>query len=207
MKIHTVLNSVLRHKGKVKVLRFLLSGKEEYTGRGIASGVNMSPSATHTILKDFTREGIITARKVGNALVYKLNKEVYVVKEILVPLFEKEKDVYKELIANIERALKKQRDDIVSVALFGSVVKKEETPESDVDILVITRTKQGKRMVDRVMDELCVTIAKEFDTVLSPYIVTVAELRSADAKRKRLIASILESNRLIFGEPLERILA
>jgi predicted nucleotidyltransferase len=207
MKIHDVLNSVLRHKGKVKVLRFLLSGKEEYTGRGIAGGVGMSPSATHAILKDLTREGLITVRKVGNALLYTLNKEVYVVKEILVPLFEKEKDVYRKLIARIERSVKKQRHDIVSVVLFGSVVKKEETTESDVDILVITRTTHGKRMVDTVMDELCVTIAKEFDAVLSPYIATVAELRSTDPKRKRLIDSILENNRLIYGEPIERILA
>jgi predicted nucleotidyltransferase len=207
MKIHDVLNSVLRHKGKVKVLRFLLSGKEEYTGRGIAAGVSMSPSATHAILKDLRRDGLITVRKVGNALLYTLNKEVYVVKEILVPMFEKEKDVYRKLIARIERSVKKQRNTIVSVVLFGSVVKKEETAESDVDILVITRTTHGKRMVDTVMDELCITIAKEFDAVLSPYILTVAELRSTDPKRKRLIDSILENNRLIYGEPIERILA
>ncbi|VAW15597.1 hypothetical protein MNBD_BACTEROID05-34 [hydrothermal vent metagenome] len=207
MKIFDRLDETLSHKPKIKVLRFLAIGKGEYTGRGIARAVGMSASSIHQILQEMKDENLVVVRKIGNAILYKIYAENYIIKNLIMPLFEKEKRIYDDLVLLIKKQLKEGKDEISCVAVFGSVAQRKETAKSDLDLVVITKTKKGKTKIDKLMDNLSISLANKFQVLLSPYILGYDEIKKMNTKKSALVRNILKNNRLIDGEPIERILA
>jgi len=207
MKIHDKLDEILKHRSKIKILRFLFVERDEHTGRGIAKGIGMSASSTYKTLQKMKDEGLIGARKKGNAILYKLQENNHIVKKLLAPLFEKEKSIYGDIISSIKKILFREKKEIVSIAIFGSVARKEETSRSDIDLIVIAKNKIGKTKIDKAMDELNIDMAEKFGAAVSPYILTEAEIKRKHVEKQAVIRSILNNNQLIYGEPIERILA
>lgn len=207
MKIHDSLDEILRHSTKIKILRFLFDEKDEHTGRAIARGIGMSVSSTYKTLQNMKGEGLVGARKKGNAILYKLQGDNYVVKELLEPLFKKEKTMYSDVISFIKKRLLLQKKEITSMAIFGSVARKEETSRSDIDLVIIVERGAKKTKIDKTIDKLSFDMAKKFGAAISAYIMTKSEIRQKYAKRQAIINSILKDSQLIYGEPIERILA
>jgi len=207
MKVRNKLDEILKHGSKIKILRFLFTERDEHTGRRIARGINMSASSTHKTLQKMKSEGLIASRRKGNAVLYKLRENNYIVKTLLGPLFKKERSIYDDIILFIKKNLFSERKEIVSIAVFGSVARGEETSSSDIDLLIIANDKHGKAKIDNTMDSLSIKIAEKFGAVISPYVLTRAEIKKKFAKKQAIIRSILDNNRLIYGEPVERILA
>lgn len=207
MRIHDKLDEILKQGSKIKILRFLSAEKDEHTGRRIARGIGMSPSSTYNTLQEMKREGLIDARKKGNAILYRLREDNYIVKKLLSPLFEKEKFIYNDITSFIKRRLMQARGTLISITLFGSVVRKEETSQSDIDLLVVLKNKTGKPKIDKLLDKLHTDMVKKFGVSISPYILTVQEVKQRYHQKKPIIKSILANNELIYGEPIERILA
>lgn len=207
MKIHDKLDEILKHGSKIKILRFLFVERDEHTGRRIARGIGMSASSTYKTLQKMKGEGLISVRKKGNAILYKLQENNHIVKKLLEPLFEKEKSIYSDVISSITKNLFREKKEIVSIAIFGSVARKEETSKSDIDLVVITKDKTGKTKIDKAMDKLSIDMAEKFGAAISPYILTKAEIKKRHLKKQAIIRSILNNNQLIYGEPIERILA
>lgn len=207
MKIHNKLDEILGCGSQIKILRFLFSEKDEHTGRAIARSINMSSSSTYKTLQGLKAEGLISLRRKGNAVLYKLKEENYFVQKLLMPLLKQEGSIYGDIISLIRRNLLHEKKDIVSIALFGSVARKEETSKSDIDLLIIVRSNNGKDKINRVMDKLNIDIAKKFGASIMPYILTQEEIKIKHVKRQAVIKAILDNNRLIYGSPIERILA
>jgi predicted nucleotidyltransferase len=207
MSLQVRLNTLLKNSGKLKILRYLYFNNDVFTGRGIAEAIGMSASATHRTLKTLHEENVITARKKGRAILYSLNRELHIIKTVLAPLFDKEKKVLSDLLAYIKKTICKYKQGLVSIVLFGSVARGEDTAKSDIDILIVVENQQDKKKIDSFIDNMCITIAKNYGTTLSPYIVTRAEIKDNNPKKKRLISSILQNNRLLYGEPIERVVA
>jgi len=207
MRIHDKLDEILKHGSKIKVLRFLFNEKDEHTGRTIARGIGMSPSSTHKTLQDMKKEGLINAKRKGNAILYKLQEDNYVVKKLLQPLFEKEKSIYSDIILLIKKHLLNAKSDIVLIAVFGSVIRKEETSRSDMDILILLKKKSGKRILNKLLSKMHVEMVKKFGLAIAPYVMTKSEIKQKYSKKLPIIKSILDNNELIYGEPIERVLA
>lgn len=207
MRIHDKLDEVLRHKSKIKILRFLFAERDEHTGRAIAKDIGMSASSTYKSLQEMRGEGLIVARRKGNAILYRLQENNYIVKKLLEPLFHKEKSMYDDTISFIKKSLLQQKRKIISIAIFGSVARKEEGPRSDIDLLIIVKDEAGRANIDKIIDKLSVEMAKKFWTAISPYILTKSEIVKKHAKGQPLVKSILENNQLVYGEPIERVLA
>lgn len=207
MKIYDKLDEILKQGSKIKILRFLFDEKDEHTGRGIAKGIGMSVSSTHKTLQRMKDEGLVSVRKKGNAILYKLREDNYIVKKLLEPLFKREESIYKDVISSIKKNLFREKKEILSIAIFGSVARREETSRSDIDLVVITKSKIGKTKIDKAMDKLSIDVAKKFGASISPYILTEVEIKRKQVEKRPIIRSILNNNQLIYGEPIERILA
>ena len=112
------------------------------SGRQMAKMVGVTPKTAHEILQDLLREGVLIMRAVGRTHLFRLNEERSIGHEVLKPLFLLEATLSERLFDGIRAAIKKSpmKDDILSVALFGSVHAKTERATSDVDIFVIVRT-------------------------------------------------------------------
>ncbi|MCK4464023.1 MAG: nucleotidyltransferase domain-containing protein [Candidatus Omnitrophica bacterium] len=207
MRIHNKLDELLKNGSKIKILRFLFSEKDEYTGRAIAKAINMSASSTYENLQNLKEEGLINARKKGNSILYRIRSENQVVNKLLKPLFEQEKSIYTDIVSLIKKSISKYKKKITSIVLFGSVAGKEETSKSDIDLLIIIENNTMRPIINTAIDKLNIEIAKKFGAALSPYILTKSEIKQKYNKKQGLIYSILDNNQLIFGEPIERIVA
>jgi len=207
MKIYDKLDEILKHRSKIKILRFLFAERDEHTGRRIAKGIEMSASSTHRTLQEMKKEGLLDSRKKGNAVLYGLREDNYVVKKLLKPLFDKEKHIYKDIITLIKKSLTSFRADILSMAIFGSLARKEETAKSDIDLLILLKNEGRKAKISKVLDQLYIDMAKKFSVGICPYVLTKKEIRRRYKKKEPLIRAILNENQLIYGEAIERILA
>ena len=138
MRVHDPLNKILNNEVKVKILRFLCRTEAEWSGRQIAQEIKVSPAAAHKALRELNNERALLLRSVGRSYLYRLNSENFIILELLKPLYEKEnkipEQVYAEIVRNISSLV---INDIISMAVFGSMKRKKEKSTSDIDLLVL----------------------------------------------------------------------
>ncbi len=180
----------------------------EWNGSQIAKEIGITPAATHTALKALQREGMLVLRNMGKTHVYSLKEDSFLVSNLLKPLFAKEDKILDTIISLIKRKISSSREkkDIASVVLFGSVSISKERPTSDIDLVVIVENAKAKVAVERLFEELDARISKEFGNTLAPYINTRAEFKAKHKKGLAVVRNILKSHNLIYGERLEGLL-
>ncbi|MQY58386.1 MAG: hypothetical protein GH144_02080 [Clostridia bacterium] len=207
MRIHQPLNKILNNETKVKVLRFLYSNDIEWSGRRIAREIQISPATCHKALQGLYSEGILLLRNVGRTHLYQFNHDNYVAKELLHPLFKKEE----RLLKVISRLLRdefseKVKERVVSIALFGSVEKREDRPESDIDLLVLVSRAKDKDKIEKDLDNLNEKTVRLFGKIVSPYIESVSGFRRKYKQGLPVVKEIVQSHKLISGKSLREVI-
>lgn len=86
--------------------------------------------------------------------------------------------------------------NVISVLLFGSVIRGEEEPLSDIDLLILTKDKDKAEVA---IAKLQGKISNRFGNAVSPYILTESELAEKD--NSQLIEEIHRKNMLVCGKP------
>ena len=134
MRLNSPLDKILNNEIKVRILRIFCQNAGEMSGRQMAKMVGVTPKTAHENLQDLLREGVLIMRAVGKTHLFRLNEDRAVVHEVLKPLFLLEKTLSARLFDVIRKTIKKSvlKDDILSVALFGSVHAKSERPTSEI---------------------------------------------------------------------------
>ena len=208
MKITNPLDNILNNETKVKILRFLFRTGAEWNGRQIAKEIKMTPATTHKALHSLYDEGVLLLNNIGRTHVYKLNKPSVLVSGMLKPLFAKEDEILDNIIATIKRKVSasKIKNEITSIALFGSVNTRKDHPSSDIDIAVIVENVKAKKKVERMFEEIDKKISRKLGNMLSLYINTVGEFKAKNRKGLKVIKNILKSHNLIYGKRLESLL-
>ena len=207
MRIHQPLNKILNNETKVKVLRFLYSNDIEWSGRRIAREIQISPATCHKALQELYSEGILLLHNVGKTYLYQFNHENYVAKELLHPLFKKEE----RLLKVISRLLRdefseKVKERIVSIALFGSVEKREDRPDSDIDLLVLVARAKDKERIEKAFDNFNEKTLRLFGKIVSPYIESVSGFRRKYRQGLPVVEEIVQSHKLISGKSLREVI-
>ena len=86
MKIYNVLDRIVGHKVKARILRVICDKNTGWTGRQLAKELDISPTTSSKFLKELVEEGIVFSKGVGRSYLYHLNDRSYVVKNIMMPL-------------------------------------------------------------------------------------------------------------------------
>ncbi len=208
MRLNSPLNKILNSEIKVRVLRILCQASSEMSGRQMAKMAGVTPKTAHEVLQDLLREGVLTMRAVGKTHLFRLNEERAIVHEVLKPLFSLEKTLGERLFDVIRRTIKKSalKDDILSVALFGSVHAKTELATSDVDLFVIVKTSELKKKTETLFSDIDQQLSSQWGNLISPYINSITEFRTNAKKKTGPVPHILKSYQLVYGDRLEKLL-
>ena len=196
----------MNHEAKVKILRILYKYDTAWTGRELAKEVSVSPTTAHKLLKALVNEDVVEVSSIGRSYAYKLNNKNYVVKNLLRPFFEKEKDILNVVISLIKNALLKSKVKLISAAIFGSIAQRADTERSDIDLLIILDNLKSKDRVRDKIDKISNTVAQNFHTAISPLILSAGQFIKKYKEKTPLIREILKSYILIMGKPLERVI-
>lgn len=207
MRIHNPLDKILNSEFKVRILRFLGKSDAEWSGRQIAKVISASPATCHKELKELNDEKVVLLKTVGRSYLYRLNTDNLVVTGLLKPLYEKESNIsaglYKTILEKIPGDVKRR---IVSIAVFGSIQRKEERASSDVDLLVLVGSSDDKKPAEESFSGLNDAIVSKFSNVIAPYIQTVDEFKAGHARKLGVTENIIKSHELIYGKLLKELL-
>jgi predicted nucleotidyltransferase len=177
MRFHETLEDILGSKIKIRILRLFYRTKGSYTGREIARLIACSPEATRKALNDLTRHGLLRRDYVGTSHNYYLNEDHMLVDKVVNKAFFAEQNSIRE----IARIFKEQLgEEFQEAVIFGSVAKKKERPDSDVDILVVVRNSTN---LDAIEDQ--VNEAANLATAASGNPVMPIVIRSGEYEKKK----------------------
>lgn len=181
VKFHNVLEEVFGTSERVKVLRILARYPKEFTSRELSSYCGVSVRGVIDILTQFERYGFVKSRRVGKAILWKLDEKNYILKSLVRPTFEAEKDLLEHLKRKISELVRKS--PVQKAVIYGSVARGEERPDSDIDLLLIVN-KKGK-WTDELQDKLREEILGLFGNALSIIVCTPDEYKKMGGELKR----------------------
>jgi predicted nucleotidyltransferase len=154
------------------------------------------------VLKRLTQEGVLERRRVGTAYLYALNRDRYVVSDILEPAFRSEARWLERLG---EEALVTLSPSVESVILYGSWARATATPRSDVDLLLVATDEAAREIARGRVDGLRGHLGERFGRFISLMIMTVEEIRAKLAGGDPLLRSIVSDGRVLAGRSLAEI--
>jgi predicted nucleotidyltransferase len=187
MIFHHILDHVFSTWSHIAVLRVLQHAAQGLSGREVARLASMTHRACLNALTDLEELGIIRRQRGGRDHLFTLNRDHILVTDGILPLLVLERDFRTRL----ERFLKTHlQRDVDSMILFGSVARKEETAESDMDICVLVAHRSQIPLVRKRVHDLAGTVRERFNARLSPIIYTrsafVRDLRKGKSPMKEI---------------------
>ena len=157
---------------------------------------------THRALSELVEENLVARRVAGRAYLYRLVLRSYSAK-LVAPLF-RDGDSPMEGLARL-LGKKLEASPVASANLYGSVVRGEEKPDSDIDIYLVLRRESDRGRVEVLVSELNRLVQALFGNRLSPMVKTLEEARRAYRGRRSLELAVESEGRLLTGLPLREL--
>lgn len=204
MLLDRPLDNILGQSSKVKILRFLVKSQAQLNGREIAKNVGLSHVKAHGALKDLTGQGLVKMRSVGRSLIYWLNEEHFLVKDIIRPAFEKEETAFRQLSNIILNTIKPIRP--LSIILFGSFAKGNASGESDIDVVIVYRSNKRKEIMANDLVEAEKKITLIFGNHLAGVPFKLREFQRRLRTKDKFVNDIIRTGRVIYGTSISELI-
>lgn len=180
------------------------------SGREVARLAHAGKSMTQRVLGELTELGVVLMEQTPAQHLYRLNEEHQMVRDGLLPLFRAERQRTTDLFAELKRVLWEERgpsdERILSAYLFGSAARGDDTPGSDLDLLVVTPDPRTAEAVHDTLSAHAPGLRTRFGVVLSPVVLDDATARRQAAGGDSFLQDAAREGRRICGAPLEDIL-
>lgn len=200
MRFHRPLDYILGTKSRVAVLRHLVRDNREQSGREIARATGLSPKPLNQVLAQLADEKVLLRRNVGRVYLFQLNRDNLLVSDLVVPLFEREKNLLDRAISDVLQDV----PGVISAILYGSVNRGEEEPSSDVDLLVVT--KNETKTVEDILLDRTMMFMKRYSNLLSFIVMSMDKFRADYREGDSFLHEVLRTGRVVTGElPLELV--
>ncbi len=202
------LNAVLGSQSKVALLRVLLRTGFPVSAREAARLAGLAHSGALRALDDLVQMGIVGRTEMPGQHLYEINTENLLVEHGLVALFEVERGRVAEVFRWINGLLQPFLADnrIRSVVVYGSAARGDDTPTSDLDVLVVTRTEQDVAVVHQHLVNASSELFHRFGLTLSPVVMSLDQLvRQADAG-DNFVEEVVREGRQVAGVSVEHLL-
>jgi predicted nucleotidyltransferase len=203
MRIRNPFDDIFGRRSKVALIRYLIRSRRETTGRDLARSVGLDHKACLESLADLDRENIVQRRGVGRAWFFRLNLEFPLVREVLIPMFDWERDLPERLARDIRKVLGR---NALSIFLFGSTAKGTDERESDVDLLIVGKDKAAIESLKEKAHESFDRLIKNYSRVPQHVYMDAREFTTKYRKKDPFLTEILRSGRLLDGLRVEEIL-
>ncbi len=198
-----LIGDILGQRSRLDVLRCLQACNQDLTGREIARRAGLSHQRAHQVLKALVSLGVAERRLAAPAHLFRLNREHWLVKDILRIIFEKETGWLDELLSRITEGLPVS---VVSLILFGSAANGELRGGSDIDLLALTKRGEDKEKVVEHFGDLSAAIHSRYRLPLAPVVMTAAEFKERFSRAESFARGILRNGRVLKGRLLTEVL-
>jgi uncharacterized protein len=180
-----ILTQILSSKVRAAIFRHLFGvNAVELHMREIQRVADCSIGPVQSELKKLLTLQLVTARRNGNRLYYRANQEHQLYPDIRSMVLKTSGlgDYLKELFSD--------RADIETAFIFGSLASGEDTPASDIDLMVIGTI--GLRALTAVLTDFRARVGREFN----PHVFTKEEFIKRRMGGEHFISTVFSSSRL-----------
>ncbi len=199
--INNTLDHILKNKSNLKVLRILNSLKVGISGRETARLSNISLRAAQIALDELESLHLIQKQLGGRENFFNINRENYLIKNIIENLFYEEKKFRTTIFKKITEQLKGLTNSII---LFGSTARNEETTNSDLDICIVYT--KHKREIEKRVNNIRDDLAIEFGVKLAPFYITHKEFIIKEKKNISPVNNIKGEGKVFSGLSINRLI-
>jgi predicted nucleotidyltransferase len=194
MKFHNTLEEMFASKVKIAVMKLMcLNPERKYSGREMARILDISASRVSEVLELFRKNAVVSRETVGRSSQWRLNKESIVVEEVS-SLINVERKIYMALKSRIYETLIREKS-IQKVVLYGSVARKKEKPESDIDVFILVTTKKNKELAAALVGKLNKYLLPRYGNVISETIYSEREWK--DMEKTKMFKKIESEGEII----------
>jgi predicted nucleotidyltransferase len=191
----------------VAVLRAVTAQATPVSERELARRTRLTPRSVRMALDDLVALGVVHRREGGREHAIALNR-AHELAASLEAAFAADAAFFLSLrrhLGDIARELASR--GLLQVALFGSVARAEERPDSDLDLLLIGRTtKAAEQARDHYLD-LAPALQAHFGVRVNPVAYTLASVRRGVASGRPPFPELLQDSVVIHGPALQDLLA
>ena len=203
MIIHKPLNEIFSAYSNIAVIRELRYTKNGFSGREIAKRAGLSAPAAINSLSHLESLKIVNRQIGGRDHIFTLNISNYFVKFVLLPVLDAEGKFYDSIVKDVKKSLSK---NTISVFLFGSVARKEESIQSDFDICIVYSSIKNKKIVEEKVNICRDELHNNYGISLAPFYISVKEFQQRAKLKKPPINEILKEGILLFGKSIKELL-
>jgi predicted nucleotidyltransferase len=201
--LQDALDMILGTRTKVRLLRSLIFLDRPVSGREAARLAGVSPIAQQA-MEELRLTGVLNRTTTSNGYLYSMNTS-NVLAQSLLDLFTAERTRYSDIITCIRKVLG-SIDTVLSASFFGSAARGEESPGSDLDVLIVVKRSASKEEIQESLAALESDLATNYGITLSTVILTLGEISEQAVDRTSFIAGILEDTNTIYGEILGELI-
>lgn len=151
MKTTITVTDLFSTKGRVDVLRVLWRSRQPLTAAEISRRAELTYPATSAVLDTLVHLEVADRAPAGRGHTHWLVRENQYVRAYLDPLFAAEEELPERLEDDIRSLF---ADRCVSVILFGSYARGNQTLESDVDVIAVAQNTDEKQRIERELAEI-----------------------------------------------------
>ena len=200
MIFYRVLDQVLNGSSQIAVLRAMQDSKIGLSGRKIVRLAGISPKACLQALTNLENLSIVFRQRGGRDHFFSLNREHLIVKEGILTLLELERSYLKLLSKKIIRNTSKNSESII---LFGSVARKEESVESDIDICFVYSDTSYREMIMKKLEELSPSIKRQYGATISPFFISPNGFKRKAKLNQPPINEISKDGIVLYGKSIK----
>lgn len=186
-----------------RVLVVLARTRHPLSGRRVADLVpDASRSGVRLALNRLEGNGLVQGEALGNAVFYTAN-ERHLLWPAVQALVEATDDVprrLRQLIRDeVVSCLGEDDAAVTSVALFGSVARGAATPESDIDVLIVTPRDRDDPQIETLMSHLIDDVTVATGNQCNVYLATRSRVAELVRDKDPMVASWLADAEMICG--------
>jgi len=203
MIIHKILDEVFSTWSNIAVLRVLNNVNLGLSGREIAKQAGMSAPSCLEALSYLENYKIVARQRGGRDHLFTLNREHYLVEKIVIPNLNSENKFAESLYKDITKYFEKY---CLSIFLFGSVARREERVDSDLDICVVCNNLNSKKSIDVKYLDFSFLLHKKYGVSLSPFYISKSDFIKRAKLNKPPIADVIKEGKLLYGKSIKELL-
>lgn len=202
MKFNNIISELLSDPIHVRVFKTLQQHSEGLTGRALGTLVGTSAFKINGVLRALAAHGVLTQTVVGNAHLYRLNEHHILVREVINYLIDYENN----LLSNLGKAvMEKLAPSPLSIILYGSIARGDESPSSDVDLMLVYKDEEEPGSI-RKAELVFEWITRNYGNPAGIRRIRISEFQNPDSEYKELVRNIIKEGKSIAGLSMTEVL-
>ena len=186
---------VLGSENRKKIVQTILEyPNRQWSCTSMEQTAKLSHATVFRAMNALVAFGLLKTTKINKRdILYEFCKKSPVVKELMQILNSQQNSLRETIHDFIEKIRNK---NILSIILYGSIVKNTVVPESDIDLLIIF--KKTDAVVEKKILVDASKYSAEINKTISPTIITISEF--SKEKKGQFLQSVKERMEVLYGK-------